>query len=318
MNRRSTLLFAVTVGSLVILFGGFTLLMSRVGLFNIASTDQGAKVIAAALALVGTFAGAVVSIIGVILKFSIDEQTESRQSLESARIAALQSEAEQRLKLEAAVQALQLFSTSSGTLSPAIQRDGALFMLMSFAQYDLTLELVDELLSKGELTGGVAANLIDAAIRRGNEDAQSAAINVYYDNADRMVTGFSTEVPSALGDWIPGLSEYVREWGVFALGKVVCARPLSEWNSKFPYDAYSVIAALCIAWTDEKTERLKQNCGAILHQVLSAFPDTGQLFHSRRVVDTDAIRPAVADAAPFSAATTELVQRLAQWAAVPR
>jgi hypothetical protein len=317
MNRRSTLLFAVTVGSLVILFVGFTLLMWRLGFFTVTSTDSGSKVIAAALALVGAFAGAVVSIIGVILKFSIDQQTESRQAIEAGRTAALQLEAEQRLKLEAAVQALQLFGTSSGNLSPAIQRDGALFMLMSFAQYDLTLQLVGELLSKGALSPGVAASLIDQAIRRGDENAQHMAISVFYDNAARMITPFGTEVPGALGNWVVGLSDYVREWGVFALGKLICARPLSEWSANFVYDACAVISALSIAWTEEKSPRLKQNTGAILRQLLLAFPETGQIFHPRMVVDTDSIGAAVSNVAPCTSAAADVVQQLEQWAAAP-
>jgi hypothetical protein len=318
MNRRPTVLFVVTVGSLVILFGGFTLVMWRLGFFSVTNTDPGSKVIAAALALVGTFAGAVVSIIGVVLKFSIDQQTESRQAIESARTAALQSEAEQRLKLEAAVQALQLFSTSTGNLSPAIQRDGALFMLMSFAQHDLTLQLVSELLSKGELSAGVAANLIDEALRKGDEDTKGMAISIFHDNAAGMVTALGIELPSALADWMPGLSDYVREWAVFALGRLVCARPLADWSPKFLFNAYALIAALCLAWIDEKNERIKQDTGAILHQVLLAFPNAGRLFHPRRIIDGNAIRGETASAVPSSVSGRTVVEQLVQWSARAR
>lgn len=307
MDRRSTVLYAVTLGILVLLFVGFVSFMDRVGFFNFSTTttESGAKIIVAALAVVGAFAGAVASIIGVILKFSIDQQT-----------AALQTEAEQRLKLEAAVRALQLFSTSSGGLSPAIQRDGALFMLMSFAQHDLTLQLVGELLSKGEVSAGVAANIIDEAIRRADDDAKETAITVFHDNAARMVTQFGTDVPSALANWIPGLPDYVREWGAYALGRVMCARPLAEWTSrKFLFNAYSVIAALSLAWIDEKTDRLKKDIGAILHQLLVAFPETNRLFHPRRVIDANALRAETAQAAPTSVSAQDVVNELIQWAA---
>ncbi|HEV2804535.1 MAG TPA: hypothetical protein VGW57_06335 [Chthoniobacterales bacterium] len=314
MNHRSSLLFAVTVGSLIVLFGGFTVVMWRLGFFSITGTDQGTKVIAAALAVVGAFVGAMVSIIGAVLKFSIDQQTDSRQATESARTAALQSDAEQRLKLEAAVQALQLFSTSSGSLSPAIQRDGALFMLMSFGQHDLTLKLVRELLSKEELGPGVAASVIDHAIRRGDEDAQHAAVIVFYDNAAQMVTPFGAEIPRSLANWITGLSDYVREWGVFALAKVMCARPLSEWTANFESEAGSVIAALSLAWTEEKNPRLKQNTGAILRQLLLGFPEFSKIFHPRMLIDAEVIRAAVAETDPYSATATDVVSQLKHWA----
>ena len=136
----------------------------QLGFFNFTGTDPSSKVVAAALALVGTIVGAVVSIVGVILKHSIDRQAETRQEIESRRSDALQREAEQRLKLEAGVRALQLFSTSSGDLTPAVQRDGALFMLANLGQHELTLQLVDNLLSEGELSAGAASSLVPATI----------------------------------------------------------------------------------------------------------------------------------------------------------
>jgi len=110
MTRRSTTLLVISVGSILLLFAGFTTLLWRLGFFNFTGTDPSSKVAVAALALVGTFVGALVSILGVVLKYSIDQQTESRQDFESRRAEALQLEAEQRLKLEAAVRALQLFA----------------------------------------------------------------------------------------------------------------------------------------------------------------------------------------------------------------
>src|SRR5256885_16625935 len=105
-----------------------------------------------------------------------------------------------------------------------------------------------------------------------------------------MLTPFGTEVPRALANWIPGLSDYVRQWGILALGKIMCARPLAEWSADLRYEAYYVIGALSIAWTEEKIPRLKQDTGAILRQLLLAFQETRELFHPRMTLDTNSIR----------------------------
>ncbi|HUM02300.1 MAG TPA: hypothetical protein VL084_08440 [Thermoanaerobaculia bacterium] len=313
MTLRSTTLLAIAVGGILVLFVGFTIVMSQLGLFTFTGTDPSSKVVAAALALVGTFVGAVVSIVGVVLKYSIDQQTESRQQIESRRTAALQLEAEQRLKLEAAVRALQLFSTSSGSLTPDIQRDGALFMLANFGQHELTLQLVDTLLSTGQLSAGVASSVIDQAIRRGDETVKAQAISVLENNAARLVTGSDAGLPQCLADWIPGLPDYVREWALIAMAKMMLARSVSEWTANSLYQAYAVIAAFGIAWTEEKVPRLKMDAGAILHQLLTAFPNSGALLHPRMTIDTNLIRAAVANLSPQDGAATEVVQRLAEW-----
>jgi hypothetical protein len=67
-------------------------------------------------------------IIAGLLKHSIDK-----------RNADLRDDAEKRLKLEAAVRTLQLFSTSTGDPTPKDQRVGALFALSSLGQYELSL-----------------------------------------------------------------------------------------------------------------------------------------------------------------------------------
>lgn len=314
MAHRSSVPLAITLGSILILFAGFIAIMWWLGFFDFTGTDPSSKVVAAALALVGTFVGTIVSIVGIILKHSIDQQTESRQESESRRTAALQWEAEQRLKLEAAIRALQLFSTNSGSPTPAVQRDGALFTLSNLGQHELTLQLADDLLAKGELSAGVASSLIDQAILRGNEDEKEQAITVFGNNAARMATSSGAAIPNCLADWAPGLPNYVREWAPIAIADVMLARPASEWSATFRYQAYGVIAALGIAWSQETVPRLKTNIGAILNHLLTAFPHTGTLWHPRMEVDTVRIREDVANLAADDSHVAEVVQRLAQWA----
>lgn len=315
MANRPTTTLALTLGSILVLFAGLLAFMGHLGFFTFTGSDPSSKIVAAALTLVGAFLGAAVSIVGLVVKASIDRQTESRQAMESERAAALQWEAEQRLKLEAGVRALQLFSTSAGELTPAIQREGALFMLANLGQHELTLQLVDELLSKEEVSPGAAVAILNQALLKGGEEHKTRAISVFSSHAHRMVTPAGADVPECLLNWVPGLPAYVREWGVIALADVLLARSAEEWREQFLFQAYSLLAALGIAWTEETDPRLRRNLGAILHPLLAAFPESQLLCHPRLSIDTDRIRDEVAHQVPDGQATEELLQRLAQWGA---
>jgi hypothetical protein len=314
---RSHTALALTLGTILALFAGLLAFMHHLGLFSYVGSDpnSSSKVVAASLGLVGAFLGAAVSIAGTVVKYSIDRQTESRQEQESRRAQALQWEAEQRLKLEAGVRALQLFSTSTGEPTPPIQREGALFMLANLGQHELTLQLVDELLSKEDLSPGAAVAIINQALLHGTEEQQTRAISVFSGHAANMATPSGAEVPEALLNWVPGLPAYVREWGTIALADVLLSRPVQEWSEKYIFQAYSVLAALGIAWEEEGDPRLRKNLGAILHPILAAFPDSQLLCHPRLSVDTDRIRTEVAQILPDGQATEELLRRLNAWVA---
>jgi len=315
MAHRPNVALALTLGSIIVLFGGLLAFMGHLGFFTFTGTDPSSKIVAASLALVGAFLGAAVSIVGLVVKYSIDRQTESRQEIEAQRAAALQREAEQRLKLEAAVRALQLFSTSAGEPTPAIQREGALFMLANLGQHELTLQLVDELLSKEDVSAGAAVAIINQALLQGTEEQKTRAISVFSGHAARMATPAGAEVPECLLNWVPGLPAYVREWAAIALVDVLLSRPVAEWTDKFIFQAYSLLAALGIAWVEETDPRLKTNLGAVLHPILAAFPQSHLLCHPRMAIDTDKIRSEVAHLVPDGQATEDLLQRLLQWAA---
>jgi hypothetical protein len=128
-----------------------------------------------------------------------------------------------------------------------------------------------------------------------------------------MATPSGAEVPEALLNWVPGLPAYVREWGTIALADVLLTRPVQEWSEKFIFQAYSVLAALGIAWEEERDPRLRKNLGAVLSPILAAFPESQLLCHPRLSVDTDRIRTEVAQIVPDGQATEELVRRLNAW-----
>ena len=314
MSRRSNVQLAIAITSVLVLFAGLIAIMWRLDFFSFTGTDPSSKIVVGALALVGSFMGAAVSVVGILLKHSIDQQTESRLKSELRRTAVLEREAEQRLKLEAAIRALELFCTSSGSPSPVIQRDGALFTLASLDQHELTLALTADMLRKGELAAGTASSLLNQALLRGNNSIQIQAITVLDDNATKLLTAQGVDIPACLENWDSRLSDYVREWAPIVLGKMMIARPAHEWSDKYPSYRNTIIAILAIAWMEEKDERLKHDVAGILSGVINAFPTLGPLFHPRGKLDIEDIRAKVASHPPYSSQVEEVVNRLAQWA----
>lgn len=262
----------------------------------------------------GSFVSALVSIIGVLLKHTVDRQVESRLEAESQRTKVLQWEAEQRLKLEAAIRALQLFSTSSGSPSPAIQRNGALFTLASLGQHELTLTLAADMLPKGELDAETASSLAGQALERGEETIQAQAIMLLNDNASRLITERGCALPECLKNWDGRLSQYVREWAPAVLGKVMASRPRLEWAVAYPYIANDIIAALAIAWVKESDQRLKNDTGAILHSIIKVFPHISKIYHPLMLIDLSQIRPEVATITPHTSFVVDVVDLLDEWA----
>lgn len=311
-------IFAVAV--VVLAFSAFVIVLWSVGLFDFTGTDASAKIVSASIALVGGFFGSLVSIIGLILKHSLDqrntdirEQAERRLVLESQRNSALEIEAENRLKLEAAVRAVSLLSTSTGKPAPMIQRAGALFALTSLKRYELATALTSELLAKGELDVHSAASILNRAMESGDQRTQEEAVIIFYNNVERFLAPKgAVELPDSFYRWRADLSDYSREWGTIAMARLLIARPLSEWDE---YEAYSILSALSLAWIKEVNKNLKQDIGAILKSVLTAFPSSANiLHHPQQEINIADIRSQVASATSTSDAEIELVKQIDEWA----
>jgi hypothetical protein len=317
----------------VLLFIVFLVLLWAAGILTFTDTAPSEKIMAAALALVGAFIGSTVSFAGIVLKHSINVQTERRLALESARNKALQREterrltlesernvvlqreAENRLKLEAAIRAVQLLATSNGDLSPPIQRAGSLLTLASLGQHDLTIALTSELFPLREIDAQTASQLIHRALLSHDEHVQRQAIELLHSHAENMLTSDGLEFPACLLHGFEGFSPYVREWGAVALGSVMVARSVPEWSkSKYMPQVQTVVAVLSLAWETTAEPELKNEIGAILAPLLRAFPNTHMLHHPKGDVDTDKIRSIVKSPAAKWNVTAELVARLDAWA----
>jgi len=310
--RGSERAIHIAIFAILVLFGVFVLALYEVGFFQFSGTDPSSKVVAAALALVGGFVTSAVSIIGILLKHSIDRQAENRLELEARRVAALQWEAEQRLKQEAAIRAVQLFSTGTGAAAPNIQRNGALFALTSLGQYDLTLSLVAELLNNETIDPTTAVNLIERALQSGQDVVQNRAADLLLAYAKSMSTP-RVVLPESIVSLDSNLPVHVQESVPIALAKMIVARPLRKWDKS---EATRIIVALAGNWIRLDEGYTKSDVGAILSKILQAFPDQDLVSHPTMTISLDAIRRDTADSKAHSFAAQQICEELRVWAGI--
>jgi hypothetical protein len=324
----------IAIAAIVLVFGVFTVALWRAGFFTFTGTESSSKVVAQALTFVGGLVGAVVSILGILLKYSIDRQAEARLAVESRRSAAvqdraerrlqmdsersaaLQREAEKRLKLEAATKVIQLFVTSDGKDAPSTQIAGGLLTLSSLGQHSLAILLTADLLRREMIGGSTACEVIEQALQQDSEDIQREAICLMMNYPKQMLTENGMAAPDSISNWNTRLCEYVREWAPIVLADIMTKRPLAEWRSKYGGVARAVLAILALGWRYEKEDRIRSDIGVTLNSLLRAFPDCpSQVFHQKETIDMDKIRAEVVKAQPGTDAGADIVTRLDKWIA---
>lgn len=322
----------ISVCAALAVFAAFVAAMWAGGFLQVTGADANSKVVAAALALVGAFFGSAVTLVGMLLKHSVDDrserrltldaernaalsrETEERLKLDAERNAVLQKEAEERLKLEAAIRAVQLFTTNKGEMSPPIQLTGALFGLASLGQHELTLALAQQLLAKKALDSAAVAHLLDEALSANDEDVGRMAVDMLANHPEAMLSPQGrTDLPVSLVMGIAGQPRYVREWATMGLASVLAARPVKKWNTD---EAATIVGTLAIAWEEETEEDLKSDCAVFLGLALGAFPGFKILCHPRKEIDVGQIRQQLERSAkPSGATTSRIAERLRRWAA---
>lgn len=313
MHIGSNRFLYISLGVVVVFFTVILVVIWRLGFFDFTGTDASSTVVAAAVALIGTILTAVVSVIGILIKHSFDRQALIRQEMEAHRNEELKREAEQRLKLEAATGVLKLLSTSEGKPTPDIQRDGALFTLANLGQYQLTLELADSLLDKEDLSAGTASNLISNAILKADENEKIQAICILYYHPKAMLTPEGADIPECLLDWVPGLSDYVREWSVYAIAEILLARTLSEWLEECTYQTLGIIGTVCVAWEREQETKIKKRIGAILKALLEALNTCGVIGLPNKEINLHKIRDEIKECVADGYPCIDIVERIEKW-----
>jgi hypothetical protein len=247
-NGRWVLL---TVGAFVGVTAVVSSLLWAAGLLNFSGTQAAANVLVAVLALVGTLFGTIVTLVGLMLKRSLD-----------ARTLVLQAEAEARLNLDTAIKAVELFKSASGSASPE-ESAGALFALTRLGQTHFALALLQELWPKGKVESPSAVWVINSCLQSTDVGAADRAATILQENARRLPDGREGKCWPADYDleWPRGISFFARYCMLQARIEALLAKPFDYWNRDI---LSGDIFALSNCLHTEESPLIKQSAAAFL------------------------------------------------------
>jgi hypothetical protein len=293
-DSRSTLL-RNSVIAVVIMFLIFAGLLWKLGLFSFTDSNANIKIVAAALSLVGGLFGALVTLLGLVLKHSMDlrshalqEQTEARLQVESVRngqLAAeaekrltieserniqLAAEAESRLKDEVTIKAIELLSSSEGKDATDSQRAGVILTLAHLGKLALALSLADQMLTAAKLDSGTATWLFNEAMRAQDEDVRSQAVLLTGAHIEKMLSPNGQAVFPAylLRDDFFSLPADVRDDAAQAIVDLILLRAFPQWASGVFFTLFDHLHHI---WQHETAEDVRRIAGIALATFAQAY-----------------------------------------------
>lgn len=242
-------------------------LMFLLGLFEIPKDDPGAKTLAAALALIGSVLSAAVTLVGTVVKYSIDDRNARVAAIEAGRNYALALEAEKRNRIEAAIRAVDLLSENNKD-STQNQIGGALLALVSLGELDLAVALLAQLWPTGLASSHVAEEVVRGALENGSESNQVSAGSVLLQNAERiqMKDGHIWPIPNM--GWRTDLPQNCR------LGLVLAAAKWMKSQIAKNPNALPDAAVVLYQATADPDPILKDIAAASLRPLVQALPET--------------------------------------------
>lgn len=293
MKKRSRL---TTMGLVItpLVFFLLILIMWLLKFFEFSGTEASSRIVATSLTLGGGLIATMVTLIGLILRQSIEQRNadlqelaENRLRMEEERNSALKEEAERRLKLDTAIRAIDLLGTNSGDDTNLTQRTGVLYTLAHLGLMDLCIDLVGLMFPNDLLSSEAATNLINMAFQSNNHILQRDAAGILREHSDLLVSDGGLTWPSAISfDWPQKLDYFARVYAIEGLMKVVISLPRDEWKK----DCLNAIAAFfIIAYRDEQDNRIKREIALYLQEFLKIYEQGKELYLPNENINIDAL-----------------------------
>jgi hypothetical protein len=310
-NKLSTvgwIIFVCTIFAICIV------ILWQIGLIPVKDTDKEAKVVAAALGLVGAFITAMVTLVGILLKRSFD-----------LRSLQLKAEAEDRLKMETAIRAVRLLSTETGVEAPKNQQAGALFALASLGQIDFALALLEQIWPTEKINRASAVWLINKAFLSKSKDNHNQAADIICENAEKLVCtdGSNFILPKSFDlVWNMNVTVYARQEMLEVLLKCMLKLPVKKWDPPV-INGFACMFYLIMKNEDQKF--LRAEAVAILEKLLPIISKAYRGFYLPDFIPINQIKKEVVslkkELAPGKGGEgdirliiSKLIQNLDQWA----
>jgi hypothetical protein len=230
--RRTYISYVVALLTVSLLF---TWLL-RSGIFRIQDSNDQTKALESALTFTATLITASVSLLGVILKTSLDARTLQIQKEAEAR----QKQAEERLKVEGAIEAMKLLSSSTHSSNGPIaqssdQTAGVLLLLGDLGRWPLALSLAASMRASRSIGGDTLSWLVNEALHKSNDpDITEQAAILLLENTDALPTSDGgTHFPAKAVDadfLINKTDQATRETLIYSLIDLVVSRDRRKWD----------------------------------------------------------------------------------------
>lgn len=223
-------LFLFTATFLVLLAGG-GFLFEKLNLAHLRDIDASAKVVSAAIILVGSLAASLMTLLGLMMKDAIDHRTLQFKELTEAQRVQEAKAAEERLRMDTCIKAVELMGPIDHQDSFTLRRAGALMALTALGQTEFALGLLNEVWRRESVPAPTAVLLIDKALQSSDPNLQNGGAAVLRKNAHRLLSEDKNDF-----DWptvqIHGLSLEAASWMLEALIKCLLTQPIKEWQSE--------------------------------------------------------------------------------------
>ena len=161
-------------------------LMFLFGLFDAVKDDTGDKKLVASLGLIGAVLSAVVTLIGIVVKYSIDDNRNAQlTAIDTSRNFSLANEAEKSNRIDATIRAVDLLSENNqDTTIP--QMSGALLALVTLGELELAVSLLGILWPERRVSSQVAEVILRKALLADSDNIKSDAAAVLANNASQI------------------------------------------------------------------------------------------------------------------------------------
>jgi hypothetical protein len=158
---------------------------------------------------------------------------------------ARQKQAEERLKVEGAIEAMKLLSSSTHSSNGPIaqssdQTAGALLLLGDLGRWPLALSLAASMLASKSIGGDTLSWLVNEALQKSNDpDITEQAAILLSDNTDTLLIpdgGLHFPAKAIDADFLINKTDQdTREWLIYSLIDLVVCRPRREWSESAYY-----------------------------------------------------------------------------------
>lgn len=246
-NSQNPWFLAFVVAIVILSIGG--LYMWRVGMLDAVKDDSDKNLIAASLVVVGSLISAVVALIGIVVKYSID-----------AKNLQIASQAQYSNHIDVAIRAVGLLTADT----TSHQNGGALLALVNLNQLELAVTLLDDLWPQRLVSSAVAGVVIERCISEGSESDSIKAATVLSDNSNQIEgPNFSTIWPIPDLGWRTDLPESCR------LGLISAA---CGWMAyKFESDQTNLPPAAAVLY-HAMDDPIAHKMAAVLLSTVNSFP----------------------------------------------